>query len=868
MGNFSLLLLIIFIFVALCVIAFSLRFLTSDNPKLPFIFYSDAAADLKAPPLMQPTISTWQHARSAYEVNVSSHYQPEISSVELKYSLAGGGGNTDVPKLYIEGINNRPKEDMRLLIQIGKSEDALFKSVLDVVVSVRSFRNPIPIRNFNVLMPNYPYSIQILYDNRARIGSANNNNIVYNTIVYRGNVFMRVNMFNFETLLVTRNAVLLQVDLEPDYDKLDAEDDPRLFTEEYITKFPNILPNYPPPKMRPLNLLENCKFVMNKLHVTHSGERQHEGVYFNYDPSDAVAGRLRILQNMSYPLQYFAMLLMNDDLGVVVKATEEDDEFPLPKLPSGWVLRYKPDNNDNVYEQIFSLDNILNSKGSNGVRLEQSSLKEFLNGAKEIEEGGAFKTGVQVVYNYAIDSCVGVSVNDDCGFNSRAPPSKEWFQLPPYLGVSADVGLTYVAHPISIDTCSKGLFNGRMVSGMTYLRRNLGEEKISLYRIAGEVISDTYESCVIQATFPGFGDNYATTTQAKIIGPALTLKVSSYDALLKNAPYPYFVPSFGRESLGAVTTFSSTGIPAVQYKDVSRRILFNVTKPNKSYRLSFSPSFTTLHYLSDEFFLKGGARQLYAIWYPETLSKFSALLLTGGSVRFEDVTSSTQFSATPKSSAVSEKWAVYSSPVSKRTNDKQYLNVEFLSGALAQQRSEVYTVVPLKPVHREGSVFYYSTQNTKLKNPTVSATRVASKLRNKNASSGIDEPVTYILVQLRKRDFDGAMSLENTFIVTLERNYERSLHPHNYLGPLNYYDMDVLDTSKIESCNMGSDSSFFILMSFIEYIHYMEPFDRNETQALKRAYDDKMSFPNKSCFLPQAQFLKYPDLNKYPGGNV
>lgn len=862
------------------------------------------------------------------------NFLPKISKVELRHQLTGLV-KIDVPHLFIEGVNSRgERHTMRLYIQIGKANLNKFSSILNLKHQCASFRAPIPIKNYGVFVSNQLYDIRIMYDNRTRDENEEIQNDDgddnYNMILYKGKIEMSINLYKFKPLLITTDSALL-------YAKLDAApfDEPLfpqgiLENNNYIQKFPNLMPESRNAKEEPLTLLDDCKFIKRSQKNKNKKNAAAAFQYYKYDVKNALPGKVTIMQNPFNKLENFVLLTLNNQIirkrrknemgkrrgGGKIKNTKK-------QFPEAWVMRYKALNNDNQYEQIYRLGDILKNPPID-IRICKMPLRKLFRRVKrKASDEKNLRNGDSFVNLFAVDQCVGVSLDKDStprSFSERLisqpTPSKEWFLQSPFLGISPKIGLTFITHEIDHNkTCFKSLFNGYILSDDPYFffLRKEKNNKIDIHPILKCFIKETTKDAkafpdvleikalvriksesnsYISAKEFYFNDNKKLDFEnVGLLDNFKTFPLVSFlsesKMNIKKAkeigPFPFFTAA--SLSFSSLTRFSqrvsaagtllierNNQLPSNKYLCLSKKrkkrhlnpFIFDVSVPSFDFRFAYSPSnVKNIITLTDEFFFKGdeGNQQIYVVWWTKSFTKeIGEILGRLTLVRFEDVTCSSYFNATFGAAVITDRWAAFSSPVAKLTNDRQILNTEFLNSALVGQKAQAHTVVPLKPIHRNGNVFCYSIQHTKIKNPSVSASSITV-----NENENVNE---YVLVLLQRIWGKEMHLLCDSKHIVLKNNYASI--DDGYFGQLkpneiDYFNMEAY-LSKREIAQYGNEENrSIILMSFVEYINYMQ-ICNNDVNNKKRLVDHYRKF---KLFLPYEvglnfdQFRKFEDLSSY-----
>ena len=569
-----------------------------------------------------------------------------IFNVELNYEL---NGTEDFPQLFIDGVNNESRGYLlKLLIQIGRrltgkyvvssldkerkastrssnananannvngngkgtSNDpsSSFYSLIDIELKTTSFSSPIPVRNFSLLVPNHLYDLRILThkdhdeDNRDNDDDddddAVDNKIVYDKILYQGSVRLKINLFNFKPLLITKDAILLYDRLKPFKSVDDEEKDKNkdvyvsypesIFKKkDYIENFPNLRPVAFPAAHKPLNLQRGCKFlsevrVLSIDNDEESGDKDNNtdniqqshppppssssspssfssSFYIEYDEKDVSEGKTSVIQNPNNELEYYVFLLKDNN-------HDSDQTFP-----RGWSLSYKSESNGAVYEQIYTLDTILKSGHEKEILIKNQKLMDVISENHSSLPRQNFK-----VNNLALDHCVGITYDSltPKTFKLLAPsppPTKGWFEQSPFLGVSMKTGggLIYATHFINSSTCHKSLFRGSFSpedSSLFFLNKRRGHpvscHPINRHFCKANSSSSSSEDSTTTTTgggpllfLPDHLEIMALVSKSHNPMPLLSLSPSSAENngnnnnidskqdLMKIAPFPFFTQS-------------------------------------------------------------------------------------------------------------------------------------------------------------------------------------------------------------------------------------------------------------------------------------------------------------------------------------
>lgn len=907
-----------------------------------------------------------------------------VSSLDTERKASAGSSNAndenDANDANVDNVENHNGNGKGTANDLSLS----FYSLIDIELKTTSFSSPIPVKNFTLLTPNHLYDLRILthkdddggdYHHHRRKDNIDDDDavgdkIVYDKILFEGSVRLKINLFNFKPLLITKDAILLYDRLEPfksvDNEEKDDKDKDvyvsypeSIFKKrDYIENFPNLKPITFPPAHKPLNLQRGCKFlsevrVLNIDNDEESGDKAptlppppssfSSSFHVEYDERDVSEGKTSVLQNPNNELEYYVLLLKN---------SASDRTFP-----RGWSLSYKSESNGAIYEQIYTLDTVLKSGFEKEMLIKNQKLLDVISEKYSSSPQQNFK-----VNNLALDHCVGItydSLTPDT-FKLLAPsppPTKSWFEQSPFLGVSMKTGdgLIYVTQFINSSTCHKSLFRGSFSpedSSLFFLNKKRGHP-VSCHPVNRHFCKANSSSSgtggVEGSTFGEWGsppdhlEIMALISKSHNPMPLLSLSPSSTEIdinyidckrdLMKIAPFPFFTQSvtnpYNNENfqsssaaVGITVTEHFFNLPHIRYTllngagggggdnaDARDRAVaakekyyyvYNVPYPKFEYRHAISPSYTTgVVAITREFFLNGQTRSithrrskerrrkngivygipaappsprspvrnvpscLYLAWWTKTFTPGVARKLMGKQtcVRFEDVTSGSFFNANSGAALITDKWAAYSSSVLKITNEHQFLNVEFLNGPLIGQKAPAYFLMTLTPIYRLSNFFFYSTQDTIMKNPSISETE-------EKKETAIMEGLSYVLaIFQRQRSGNNLLVLIYSRRVTLY-NYDtfNKNPPSGYIGPLKpkemYYlrlDNLILDESFLEN----STKYAILLMSFAEYLHYIQCIDRDDIgEVFKRCLKRKL-YPNGLCFIPRHHYEKFVDLNSF-----
>ncbi|OJH30656.1 hypothetical protein Wxf_00012 [Armadillidium vulgare] len=210
-------------------------------------------------------------------------------------------------------------------------------------------------------------------------------------------------------------------------------------------------------------------------------------------------------------------------------------------------------------------------------------------------------------------------------------------------------------------------------------------------------------------------------------------------------------------------------------------------------------------------------------------------------VRFEDVTSGSFFNSNLGAALITDKWAAYSSSVLKITNEHQFLNVEFSNGPLIGQKAQVYFLMTLSETEEK-------------------------EIITEGEAEG--EGVSYVLaVFQRQRSGKNLLVLIFSCLATLH-NYEtfNKNPPSGYIGPLKPKEMYYLrlnDYIREEKLLEYSTNCAILLMSFAEYLHYIQCIDKDDIGKVYKKCLKSKFYPNGLCFIPRHHYEKFVDLISY-----
>lgn len=437
-----------------------------------------------------------------------------------------------------------------------------------------------------------------------------------------------------------------------------------------------------------------------------------------------------------------------------------------------------------------------------------------------------------------------------------------------------------------------------------------------------------------------------TLNQMPLLSLPASENLSPREVFTEIAPFPFFTPSVThpmsvnfQSAKGISVTQNFFHLPPIRYRRLNERgqlpkYVFNVRYPPFEYTHAVSPSHASrsVTTVTREFFLNGQTRAiwkkklkcdvshgirfgvsagssshhsnwedrkkspsyLYVVWWVEPFTASVARKLMGKqtNVRFEDVAAGSFFNSNYGAAYVTDRWAIYSSSVFKLTNERQFLNVEFLNGPMVGQKARAYHVLTLVPVFRTGNLYFYSFQDTKMKNPsycsctdfsktasltstTTTPTPTPTPRSNIETEDGVEFVRYVIAVFQRQKSEKNLLVLVDSFEVKLFQycvfngvGSDKIFPPSGYVGPLKPEELYCLKLNSYiadeKLLEYSSTMNFAILlMSFAEYLHYIQCIDKDDVQRVFNYCIKRRFYPKFLCYLPRYQYDKYVDLVTY-----
>lgn len=463
----------------------------------------------------------------------------------------------------------------------------------------------------------------------------------------------------------------------------------------------------------------------------------------------------------------------------------------------GWVISYDEPSMSIVYDQVFSLKTFL--EWYNHTTVLNISLAEYL-GEKRSER----------VYVLLTNTAIGVG-DTPTPITEPSLGPLEWFLEKPYIGLSLVHGLSVIGYRIDPPhTCSKSLFSG----------------------VFPDDIDDT-NFCMVKWN----GDqNLLSYNVTRVNDESVLVQGATVSLNNKHIIYRFPGNNITQEELGGQTIphFSSDNTLLYDYTLTKRYTQLptetttttNVVIYMASDRQAFTPSQSQDDLVSNDFMLQGSNggtillawfdRDLDNSWFPHFVNSMTVLQYPmGGRYRLKT-----------HQVCMGRRWIAFVADVFIDMTSQYF--IELTSGPLENQILKTHPTRSLISREKNAERVYYDSLQTSLNNPNTELGHYY--LVGVERSTGLQKYVD--IVQFNTQSDDR---------ITIPKLNELHFIQPNLLSR---------DTVKIK----------YILMGFLEYVHYFSPNPTTTRDELIEVYRDTNKFPNNSVSILQSISDKFEDL--------